>query len=198
MGGLGQFLHPFAASLAVQFVAFVGRQHPRIAERPLDQRRERGLGGVGVGMGASAGDVENPLTDELGGRDIMQFGGGLDLLPFGIGETDASGPARGALVCSGAVAGFGIGSVGFRHGPSPFRFRNRARERLICGHETHRSLTVVTTRSAEAWRFGVVRSPDVIPERPTDGPNRAPALEFQGGDVGEGSHIWACIGARYR
>jgi len=110
LGFLGQFSHLFAASYADQFVVFVGHEHECIAEGPLDQRRERRWGRPG----AAAGDVENPFADELGGRDIMQFGGRLDLLPLGIGEADASGAARGALVCGGAVAGFGFGRFSSR------------------------------------------------------------------------------------
>ena len=189
---LAKFFHLFAASFADQFVAFLRYEHICVAETPLDQRRERGWGRAG----AAAGDVQNPLADELGGRGIVQLGSRLDLLPLGIGEADASGAARGALVCSGAVAGFGFGSVGFRHAATPFRLRNRARERLIRGYETHRPLTVVTARSAEAWRFRVVESPDVIAEGPTDRRNTAPAPEFQGRDVGEGSYIRACMGWR--
>ena len=116
LGYLGQFFQLFTASFADQFAVSVRHEHICIAERPLDQRRERGWGRTGT----AAGGVENLRADELGGRDIVQLGSRLDLFPLGIGEADASGPAHGALFYSGAVAGFGFGWVGFRHASFSF------------------------------------------------------------------------------
>ena len=60
---------------------------------------------------------------------------------------------------------------------------------MVRGHEAHRPLAVVTTRSAEAWRFRVVGSPDAIAESPADRANTAPDRESQDRDFGEASCI---------
>ena len=87
-----------------KLVAFVGGEHVCVAERPLDQRRQ-----IGIGGGAATRNFHNSLPDELGDGDVMQFGRAADLLPFGIGEADAPGLAH-----IGRLVGWDAAGLRFR------------------------------------------------------------------------------------
>ncbi len=79
--------------LAQHRVAFLGRQEPGVAEHPLDQRRHRGRNRCPIRALRGADERQNPLPDELRGRQIVRQRGVPDLIPLGFGEADAPGLA---------------------------------------------------------------------------------------------------------
>lgn len=82
------------ATLLNHLVPFVGGEEPGVPEGSLDQGRKRSEAFGGAGRGIAAHDGQKLVTDELRDSQSVAFGGRPDLLPLGIGETEAAGAAR--------------------------------------------------------------------------------------------------------
>lgn len=99
----------FGESIVDEFVPLQRREDVGIAECPLDKGRKIGRVDLCVGLITGARGVETCHLDKFGGGMAVPSCGCPDLLPLGIGESDAPGLARFVSNFGCRAARFGIG-----------------------------------------------------------------------------------------